>query len=83
MPIWSRKASPIWRARFRVMPLILVRRSGCSSRTVKVSAPNSSTSRRAVAVPTPLMAPEERYSKMAFSPTGTRRSTTSALNCSP
>ena len=70
MPIWSRKASPIWRASFRVMPLMRVRYSGCSSSTVKVSAPNSSTSRRAVEEPTPFTAPEDRYSRMAFSPRG-------------
>ena len=83
IPIWSRKDAPISRARFRVMPLILVSNSGCSSSTVKRSAPNSSTSRRAVAAPTPLRMPEDRYSSMAFSPAGTRRSTDSALNCSP
>ena len=75
-----------WRmvsARLGVMPLILVSSSGCSSMTVRTSSPKASTSRRAVAIPTPLMAPEARYSSTAFSPTGIRRSTISALSCSP
>ena len=60
MPIWRRKFSPMARAFLRVMPWMLVSRSGCSSSTVRASAPNSSTMRRAVAAPMPRTAPEAR-----------------------
>ena len=60
MPIWRRKFSPMARAFLRVIPLIWVSRSGCSSSTVRVSSPNSSTMRLAVAAPMTFTAPEER-----------------------
>ena len=47
-------------ARLEVMPLTVLSRSGSSSMTRRVSMPNRSTSRSAVAGPTPLMMPEER-----------------------
>ena len=70
-------------ARLGEMPRTLVSCWGSSSMTVRISSPKTSSSRRAVAAPMPLMAPEARYSSKAFSPTGIRRSTISALNCSP
>ena len=70
-------------ARLGVMPLTSVRRWGSCSITVSTSAPKASKSRRAVTPPTPFTAPDMRYSKMAFSPTGIRRSTISALNWGP
>ena len=45
--------------------------------------PNRSTSRSAVAGPTPLRMPEPRYAAMSASPLGIRRSTLSAVSCGP
>ena len=59
-PVSSRKAAEISIARLEVMPLTVLSRSGSSSITASVSPPNRSTSRSAVAGPTPLMMPEER-----------------------
>ena len=43
-----------------VMPFIWLSRSGSSSSTRSVSVPNRSTSRSAVACPTPLRMPEAK-----------------------
>ena len=59
-PVSSRKAAEISMARLEVMPLTVLSRSASSSITASVSPPNRSTSRSAVAGPTPLMMPEER-----------------------
>ena len=48
------------KARFRVTPLMAVSRSGSFSSTSRAFSPNSSTIRRAVAMPMPLTAPEAR-----------------------
>ena len=70
-------------ARLGEMPFTSVSRRGASSITVSTSSPKASSSRRAMAAPTPFTAPEARYSSRAFSPTGIRLSTISARNCSP
>ena len=49
----------------------------------KVCSPNISTIFAAVAAPTPLMAPEDRYFKIAPDVAGLERSKVSALNWSP
>lgn len=47
-------------ARFLVMPLMAASFSGSSSSTSNARSPNSSTMRRAVAMPMPFTAPEAR-----------------------
>ena len=71
------------RARLGDTPRISHSFSGSFSMTARASSPKRSTICRANPMRTPFTTPEARYSKMAFSPTGMRRVTTSALNCSP
>ena len=65
------------------MPRISVRRRGCFSITSRVWSPKASTRRRAMAGPIPLIAPEERYFKIAPEVAGRVRSTMAALNWLP
>ena len=70
-------------ARLGDTPRISHRRSGSCSITSRVSSPKWSTICLASPARMPFTAPEARYSYTAFSPTGIRRLTVSALNCSP
>ena len=72
----------VW-ARLGLIPRTSVSCWGSVSMTVSTSSPKASSSRRARAAPTPFTAPEARYSAKAFSPTGIRRSTISALSWVP
>ena len=82
-PVRARKAADSSMARLAVMPFRVWSRSGSSSMIRSVSMPNRSTSRAAVAGPTPLRMPEPRYAAMSASSRGIRRSTLSAVSCGP
>ena len=56
--------------------------AGASSITVSTSSPKASSSRRAMAAP-PLHRPGGQVFQQGLFPTGIRRSTISARNCSP
>ncbi len=83
MPNSRANSSPMARALSAEMPRTSASRSGCFSITSRVLSRNRSTSRRAMAGPMPLMAPEERYFKMALEVVGRVRRMTSALNWWP
>ena len=83
MPCTRWNSSPIFRALSRVIPLMLLRRSGSSSKMCRVLSPKVSTIRAAVAAPIPLIAPEDRYFSIATAVAGLERSNASTLNCVP
>ena len=70
MPAFRLYASLMRSAFSRLMPGICERRSGSFSKTLSVSSPNASTSRRAVARPIPLTAPEDKYCRIAWAVLG-------------
>ena len=74
MPTFSAKDSPIRRARLGPMPGISVRRSGWASIISRVAFPKCFTMSLAVAGPTPLTRPADRYFSMSETFSGSRDS---------
>ena len=83
MPVWRRKLLLICSALAALMPFISVSFSGSDSSISRDLSPNFPTMSDAVAGPTPLMVPPERYAYIAGAEVGIMRWANSALNWRP